>query len=271
MNPTFLQDIYEATQQRKNRGSLEDLRQRALSARRPYGFVDIFSPSVTSPQRAQPCIIAEVKFARPGKGMIAHSFDPVEVSSGYLANGAAAISVLTEPTYFKGSLRFLRDIRQKHPAAKLLMNDFIFEEYQLLEGRIAGADAILLIAALLTFDRLKHLYTQALALQLTPLVEVHTEEELASVLSLGVPLIGVNNRNLKTLTIDLGISERLIKKVPPWVFVMSESGLSQPEEITRLHAAGFHGFLMGSHFMTTPNPGASLGGFLKEVEHGRQR
>ncbi|MEE9543164.1 MAG: indole-3-glycerol phosphate synthase TrpC, partial [Thermodesulfobacteriota bacterium] len=167
-------------------------------------------------------IIAEVKKASPSKGIIREDFDPVEIALEYEANGAAAISVLTEEKYFEGSLDFLSAIRER-VTLPLLRKDFIFDDYQLVEARVFGADAVLLIMAVLDDDTFSALFKRATELGLFILVEVHHEAELERAVRLGAQVIGINNRDLKSFVTDIETTRRLIKLVPEGCTIVSES------------------------------------------------
>ncbi len=187
----------------------------------------------------------------------------MEVARGYLANGAVALSVLTEPDYFKGSPEYLRRIRSAFPQARILMKDFVLEESQLLQALDIGADAVLLIVAMLGEKGVKQLLPRARALGLSVLVEVHDEEEMRIAAGCGADLIGVNNRNLKTMKVGLETSERLVGLAPAGATLLSESGIKTAQDIQRLAALGYRGYLIGTHFMRTGNPGEALGTLLK--------
>ncbi len=240
---------------------LAELKKRVIQdARRPYDFAAVF-------QQPGYQVIAEVKLASPSKGPIAPDLRPLDVATDYLSHGAAALSVLTEPTFFKGSLDYLADIRKAHSEARLLMKDFVVDPYQLWQGRATGADACLLIVAMLTADELQSFYAQALELKLTPLVEVHTENELKTALKLGAKLIGVNNRDLKTLTTDLQTSRRLAESVADDITLICESGLSTGEDLKAAQSWGYKGFLIGTHLMATGTPGQALADLLQAARH----
>jgi indole-3-glycerol phosphate synthase len=189
-------------------------------------------------------------------------YDPVAIARGYAAAGAAAISVLTEPTFFDGALEHLEAVRRAVDTP-LLRKDFIVSEYQLLEARAAGADAVLLIVAALSPQELKRLGAQAAALGLDTLVEVHSGVEFDEALASGARVIGVNNRNLRTLEVDVHASESLIARVPPGIVAVSESGLKHAADLHRLRGLGYRAFLMGERFMTDADPGAALRGILQ--------
>lgn len=242
----------------QNEQPLAALQAQISDARTPFDFKAVF---------AQPGfqVIAEVKLASPSRGAIAPDLKPVEVAGDYLKNGAAALSVLTEPDFFQGDLAYLQAIRTAFPQARLLMKDFMLDPYQFYQARLAGADAILLIVAMLAPAELQALYALALELQLTPLVEVHTSEELQIALQLGAALIGVNNRDLKTLTTRLATSQELAQNVPSAVTLICESGLSQGSDLVSARSWGYRGFLIGSHLMASGQPGSALAALLAEA------
>jgi indole-3-glycerol phosphate synthase len=207
-------------------------------------------------------IIAEVKKASPSKGVIRADFAPLSLAQTYAAQGAAAISVLTERRFFQGSLDYLRLIRE-HVALPLLRKDFLFDPYQVYEARAFGASAILLIVAILSDGQLAELSALARTLGLDCLVEVHDEAELERALACGVQLLGINNRDLRTFHTTIETSERLVRLVPSGVTVVSESGLSQSEQLSRLEAQGVRAFLIGETFMAAPDPGVPLRALLR--------
>ena len=206
-------------------------------------------------------VIAECKRRSPSKGVLREDYDPVAIATAYAAAGAAAISVLTEPTFFDGSLEHLRAVRAA-VEIPLLRKDFIVSEYQLLEARAAGADAVLLIVAALRPAELKVLHDHARRLGLDVLVEAHDATELAIAIDAGARIIGVNNRNLRTLQVDVHASEALIGQMPADVIAVSESGLSTGADIVRLKALGYRAFLIGERFMTAAEPGAALASLI---------
>jgi indole-3-glycerol phosphate synthase len=210
-------------------------------------------------------IIAECKRRSPSRGVLRAAYDPVAIARGYEAADAAAISVLTEPGFFDGDLRHLRAVRDA-VSAPLLRKDFIVDAYQLHEAVAHGADAVLLIVAALDDGALRDLREQAEALHLAVLVETHSENEVRRALDTGATLIGVNNRNLRTLEVDIELSARVAAWLPDSIITVSESGLRHPAEVHRLRTLGYRAFLMGERFMTTPDPGASLRAFLREAQ-----
>ncbi len=208
-------------------------------------------------------IIAEIKKASPSKGVIRHDFDPVAVARLYEKGGAAAISVLTEKDYFQGSLENLRAVRD---AVKLplLRKDFIFDPYQVYEARAYGADAVLLIAAILVPRQLQELLGLSRSLGMACLVEVHDRPELAAALDSGARIIGINNRNLKTFKVDLAITGQLRPLVPRDRIVVSESGIHRREDMAKLAAWGVPAVLVGEALMSAPCISAKLKELLTE-------
>ncbi len=202
-------------------------------------------------------IIAEIKRRSPSKGVIRDDFHPVRIALNYTANGAAAISCLTEEDFFDGSLENLQAVREATPLP-LLRKDFIFDQYQLYEAFSAGADAILLIAAILDGDQLDELMREAYALGLDVLVEVHNRSEMERVMRYDVRLLGINNRDLKTFVTTLDTSFDLAPDLPQTVTLVSESGIRTHDEIERLRAAGFDAFLIGEELMRAGDEGKAL-------------
>ena len=202
-------------------------------------------------------VIAECKRRSPSRGVLRAHYDPVAIASGYADAGAAAISILTEPTFFDGLLDHLAAVRPV-VSVPILRKDFIVSEYQLHEARAAGADAVLLIVGALRPVEVKVLHEHAAALGLDVLVEVHDATELAIAIDAGARIVGVNNRNLRTLQVDVGVSEQLIAAIPADVIAVSESGLRAAADIMRLKELGYRGFLIGERFMSTENPSAQL-------------
>ena len=206
-------------------------------------------------------IIAEVKKASPSKGLLRADFDPATLAKTYADNGAAAISVLTNADHFQGSIDHLAQVHavanpQKTP---VLRKEFIFDPYQIYEARAYGADAILLIVAMLSPEDLKSLMTLSEKFWMQCLVEVHDEEELKVALKAGAEIVGINNRDLRTFTTDLEVTERLASRIPFGKVVVSESGINKPEHIRRIKSAGAHAALIGEALVTSPDIGAKLG------------
>jgi indole-3-glycerol phosphate synthase len=193
-------------------------------------------------------VIAEVKKASPSAGVIAKSFEPVEIARSYERNGANAISVLTDTKFFQGSLEHLVNVRGA-VSLPLLRKDFIWDRAQLAESAANGADAILLIVAALTQDQLVRLLKGANEYRLDALVEVHTRDELNRALDAGAKIIGINNRNLTTFDVDLAVTEELCREVPDEIVLISESGIKTTQDVARLRACGVDAILVGEALM----------------------
>jgi indole-3-glycerol phosphate synthase len=215
-------------------------------------------------------VIAECKRRSPSRGVLAATYDPVTLARRYEQGGAAAISVLTEPTFFDGALAHLTAVRRA-VRLPLLRKDFVVDEYELFEARAAGADAVLLIVAALEQAELVRLHARAWELGLAALVEVHDDTELARAVDSGARLVGVNNRNLRTLAVDVDASFRLAAKMPRGVVAVSESGLQSRADLERLAAAGYRAFLIGERFMTDPDPAAAIQDLIGYVASGFSR
>ncbi len=209
-------------------------------------------------------VIAECKRRSPSRGVLRAEYDPVAIATGYAAAGAAAISVLTEPTFFDGAPAHFEAVRAAVDTP-LLRKDFIVSEYQLLEARAMGADAALLIVAALSPEELQRLAAFAARLGLDTLVEVHDADELRVAIDSGARVIGVNNRNLRTLVVDVHASETLVSMMPKGVVAVSESGLKTSADLSRLSGLGYGAFLIGERFMTAPDPGAALAQLLGDA------
>ena len=206
-------------------------------------------------------IIAEVKKASPSKGVLKADLDPATQARAYRDAGACAVSVVTEEDFFQGDLGWVSTIRDASNLP-VLRKDFVYEPFQIYETRAAGASAILLIVAMLEPDRLKDLLTLARSLNLDALVEVHDEAELGEALEAGAAIIGVNNRDLKTFSVDIRISVGLAKIIPEDRYFIVESGIQNKADIDLLLNAGADAFLIGEHLLTSPDPAASIRGLL---------
>lgn len=214
-------------------------------------------------QSAHYGIIAEFKRKSPSQSDINLLADPVAISEGYTAAGAAAMSVLTDRPYFGAHYQDF-EIARSHSYLPMIRKDFIVDAYQIYEARAMGADAILLIAACLEATELDHLANIAKSLDLEVLCEIHDEEELSRV-SPAVDVVGVNNRNLKDFKVSLSQSLRLADKIPAGMLKISESGIEDAQSIVRLRQEGFAGFLIGTYFMRQTNPGAACAAFIEEI------
>ena len=210
-------------------------------------------------------VIAECKRRSPSRGVLCAAYDPSAIARQYAGAGAAAISVLTEPAFFDGALAHLAAVRAAVDLP-LLRKDFVVDGYQLLEARAAGADAVLLIVAALDDRDLRRLRDEARALGLDALVEVHDEDELTRALDAGADLVGVNNRNLRTLAVDVAASARIGPRLPAGVVGVAESGLRTHDDLVRLGRAGYGAFLVGERLMSTADPGAALRELLQGAD-----
>ncbi|HWY44877.1 MAG TPA: indole-3-glycerol phosphate synthase TrpC [Candidatus Sulfotelmatobacter sp.] len=206
-------------------------------------------------------VLAELKPASPSRGILREPFDPVALATSLELAGAAALSVLTEGEFFRGTLKNLRDAR-KNIQIPVLRKDFIFDPWQIWETRANDADSFLLIVAVLSDAQLTELLALGRELRMEPLVEVHTSAELDRALRAGAKIIGVNNRNLKTLDVRVETSFELIEQIPNDCIAVSESGIATHAEITKLRAAGYEAFLIGTSLMLAPDPAAALSALL---------
>jgi len=231
-----------------------------VAARPPAG--DAFCQALRQPGVR---VIAECKRRSPSRGILRQEYDPVAIAASYAAAGAAAISVLTEPTFFDGTLDHLRDVRAV-VSVPLLRKDFIVTDYQVLEAAAFGADAVLLIVAALDPPALSQLIVFARSLGLAALVEVHDRGELEQATDAGATLIGVNSRNLRTLQVDPTVLDDLAPALPTDAIAVAESGLKTADDLRRLGARRYDAFLIGERFMTERDPGAALAGLLAGVE-----
>jgi indole-3-glycerol phosphate synthase len=204
-----------------------------------------------------PAVIAEIKKASPSKGVLREQFDPAAIALAYAENGAACLSVLTDAQYFQGSLQDLVAARSSS-GLPALRKDFIVDGYQVFQARAAGADAILLIVAALSDAELIDYEATAAALGMAVLAEVHDAAELNRALTLQTPLIGINNRNLRSFHTSLQTTLDLLPQVPPGRIVVTESGIVGPADVARMREAGVHVFLVGEALMRSPNPGTEL-------------
>jgi indole-3-glycerol phosphate synthase len=233
---------------------------RMAHERAPRG--DAFASAIAMRDRVN--VIAECKRRSPSKGVLSHDYQPARIARGYEAAGAAAVSVLTEPQFFGGSIDHLREVRAE-VSLPLLRKDFIVDEYQLLEARAAGADAVLLITAALDDHALKDLIWRAGALGLAALVEVHNAWDLERAIDAGAAIIGINNRDLRTQGVDLETTTRLIRLIPEGIVAVAESGIESPDTLARMRRCGCAAVLIGGYLMSNPDPGRALGDLLRAV------
>ena len=265
--PTILDQIMSRTLltvlDRKATANIPQL-ERAAASHTPRGFHASLRKAATQ----GPAVIAELKKASPSKGILRDDYHPATIAKGYQKVGAAAISVLTDEAFFKGSLDDLTKVSEtvKIP---VLRKDFILDTFQILEARAAGADAVLLIVAAHTDANLEDLFSAARRLSLDVLCEVHTREELERAIYLGAEVIGVNCRDLTTMQVNPKIHMELVRSMPTAVLRVAESGIKSPADIERLLDAGYDSFLVGEALMRQPDPAAALA-LLMEKEYASE-
>ncbi|HTR61128.1 MAG TPA: indole-3-glycerol phosphate synthase TrpC [Candidatus Binataceae bacterium] len=261
---SILDKIFAAKREEldRERVPLADIRQAAADAPAPRDFIAALGAH-------RPAIIAEVKRASPSKGDILPGLDPAKVARDYAQNGAACISVLTDQ-HFKGTLEDLRTVRAA-VELPLLRKDFMFDPYQVYEARAAGADCILLIAAMLSESAMRELQALARELKMAALVEVHNAAEFATAARIGATLVGINNRDLHTFVTDIAVTERLLSEHRTQALIVSESGIDSPADIARLDRAGARAFLIGESLLRGGTPRAKLTELLGALEAGASR
>ena len=244
------EEIAEARRQR----DAASMRREALAQPPARDFVGALRAKLGA---GQPAVIAEIKKASPSKGVIREHFVPAEIAASYASHGAACLSVLTDRQFFQGGPEYLQQARSAC-SLPALRKDFMVDAYQVDEARAWGADCILLIAACLDDAQMADLEAQALALGMAVLVEVHDGDELERALRLKTPLLGINNRNLRTFEVTLDTTLGLLARVPTERLLVTESGILGPADVQRMRAAGVHAFLVGEAFMRADEPGAAL-------------
>lgn len=249
----------EEVAERRARVPLATLRSQLADASPVRGFTEAVARRVAAGAHA---VIAEVKKASPSKGVIRADFDPPAIARSYEAGGAACLSVLTDVDFFQGADAYLQQARAAC-ALPVLRKDFTIDAYQVVEARVLGADCILLIVSALDDAALHGLYHEAMALGLDVLVEVHDADEMARALELPavdgrLPLLGVNNRNLRTFEVSLDTTLQLQAMVPAGRVLVTESGIATVDDVQRMRSAGIHAFLVGESFMREADPGAAL-------------
>ena len=243
-----------AQAQAQTQRSLIEVRREAEDRRDVRAFAEAIKSKV---ERDRPAIIAEIKKASPSKGVLRAQFDPAKIAHSYAANGAACLSVLTDTQYFQGSLQDLV-VARASSGLPVLRKDFVVDGYQIFQARASGADAILLIVAALVDTQLHDYEAVAAALGMALLVEVHDKMELERALSLKTPLIGINNRSLRSFETSLRTTLDLLPHVPADRIVVTESGILSRSDVTRMQDSGVHAFLVGEALMRAPDPGAEL-------------
>jgi indole-3-glycerol phosphate synthase len=252
---TIFASKHQEVAERQRAIPLAEMRRRAEAAAPARDFAGaLLRPGPQSPLR----LIAEIKQASPSRGRLTQDFDPLRLASCYHTGGAAAISVLTDEPYFQGSLAILEQVAAISPRPPLLRKDFIFDPYQIYEGRASGADAILLIAAALENGQMMELKTLAGALGMAALVEVHNETELEAALGCQPALLGINNRDLHTFQVSLEPCLRLRPRVPAGIVTVAESGIHARQDVIRLEEAGFDAMLVGESLVTAADTVAAL-------------
>lgn len=235
--------------EQKEQMSLDYLERAMQSGYEPRDAISALSGSMN--------IIAEIKKASPSRGIIRADFHPLEIASEYEQNGASAISVLTEPYYFSGDIEYLGLIRRFNSTI-LLRKDFLVDPYQVARSRLYGADIVLLIARVLEGSLLAELIQYANSIKMNALVEVHNEKELEIALKADAKIIGINHRDLDTLSMDMSLSKRLAPLIPHGKIIVAESGLNSHEQLKELSSLGINAFLIGEHFMRQQNAGEAL-------------
>jgi indole-3-glycerol phosphate synthase len=238
----------------KKKRSLEAVREDAFSRVLTRDFEGALRAKIAA---GQPAVIAEVKKASPSKGVLRADFIPADIAQSYAEHGAACLSVLTDKQFFQGSIDSLKQARASCDLP-VLRKDFVVDAYQVYESRSIGADCILLIAACLDDGQMAELEAIARSLDMAVLVEVHDGAELERALRLKTPLVGINNRNLRTFEVSLDTTLGLLEKVPPDRLLVTESGILGPADVKKMRAAGVHAFLVGEAFMRAEDPGAAL-------------
>lgn len=222
-----------------------ELEQRIAAAQPPRGFIESLKSSVSAGRYG---LIAEIKKASPSKGLIREDFNPPSLAKAYERGGASCLSVLTDVPYFQGDDHYLAEARHA-VSLPVLRKDFMIDPYQIVESRALGADCVLLIMAALSDDQAQELEEEAIDLEMDVLIEVHDDDELDRALKLKSPLVGVNNRNLKTLEVDIARSEAMLSRFPSDRIAVAESGLYTPEDLARMATAGASCFLVGESLM----------------------
>ena len=238
---------------------LAEMQRRAAAAPPPRDFVGAIRAQAST---GRPAVIAEIKKASPSKGLLRADFDPVAIARAYARGGAACLSVLTDRDFFQGEPAYLAQARAACDLP-VLRKDFVTEPYQVFESRAMGADCILLIAAALARQDMQGLEASARSLGMAVLVEVHDARELEAALTLQTPLLGINNRNLRTFETRLETTLDLLPRIPPGRIVVTESGISGPGDVAMLRSRGVPAFLVGEAFMRAPDPGKALAEFIK--------
>ncbi|MEZ5542020.1 MAG: indole-3-glycerol phosphate synthase TrpC [Pseudomonadota bacterium] len=234
--------------------SLQELGARVADADPPRGFVNALQAKIAA---GRPAVIAEIKKASPSRGILREDFDPTAIAGSYARAGAACLSVLTDIDFFRGDDSYLQQARASC-ALPVLRKDFVIDPYQVYEARVLGADCILLIVAALNDAMLKELYQLAVNLGMDALIEVHDEEELERGLAIPAPMIGINNRDLRSFETSLDVTLGFLDRITDNRIVVTESGIHTPAHVALMRSRGVHAFLVGEAFMKAADPGAKL-------------
>lgn len=245
---------FEEISERSESVSIDDLKQQIQTASAPRGFVDSMRAKL---EQGHSAVIAEIKKASPSKGVLREDFRPADIAQSYEEAGAACLSVLTDRDFFQGGEEYLRQARAAC-GLPVIRKDFIVDPYQVYEARAIEADCILLIVSALEDDQMKELYDLAKELGMDVLVEVHDAEELKRALALGLDLVGINNRNLRTFEVTLDTTIDMLPQIPDDVLVVTESGILSAVDVATIRNANVNAFLVGEAFMRAENPGAAL-------------
>ena len=251
---TILARKAEEVAERRQRVPLEELQARVAELPETRGFAAAMKASIAM---GEPAVIAEVKKASPSKGVIRADFEPADIAVSYEFGGASCLSVLTDVDFFQGSDDYLRQAREAC-TLPVLRKDFIIDPYQVYEARVLGADCILLIVAALDDAQLAELSGLAMQLGMDVLVEVHDIDELERAIQVPVPLIGINNRNLRTFEVSLDVTLEMRMAVPRDRLLVTESGILGPDDVQKMRDNGVHAFLVGEAFMRAEEPGEAL-------------
>ena len=251
---TILAKKFEEVAKRQQRMSISDLQDIAQGVEKPRSFYQALQRKVSN---QKPAIIAEIKKASPSQGVIRENFEPIAIAQDYAMSGASCLSVLTDKEFFQGSEAYLQMVRERCPLP-VLRKDFMVDVYQIYESRALGADCILLIVAALEDALMRDLAQLAKQLGMDVLVEVHDAVEMERALQLETPLIGVNNRNLRTFNTSLQTTLDLKAHVPADRLMVTESGIHQPEDVKLMQDNGIHAFLVGEAFMRAERPGQKM-------------
>ena len=253
LNKILATKIIEVSEE-KAKISLSEMKKLAENQPKPRDFIGAINAKVSAGNAA---VIAEIKKASPSKGVIRENFNPAEIAKSYEQGGAACLSVLTDVTYFQGSVDYLKQARAAC-SLPVLRKDFMIDKYQVYEARAMGADCILLIAAAIDLANMLELESVAHALGMAVLIEVHNGEELDLALQLNTPLLGINNRNLRTFDVTLQTTLDLLPRIPKGKIVVTESGIFTNEDVKLMRDNNVHTFLVGEAFMRQPQPGVEL-------------